>query len=169
MMSLQTRGTAMLFLNFFSCHVINGPDYSNEHMNLKTTSQKWCIYISNEINRRERERSSLQKLSKLDGVLRRGPEQYMKINRKSNNIIFALQNSSRPFVRDANSTASRVLVEYDNNIYKDDKCACICKIYCNMIYPFCMSRRMSLHSVCSIPILSLDTNSHHIEIIDTFN
>lgn len=31
-----------------------------------------------------------------------------------------------------------------------------------------MSRRMSLHSVCSIPILSLDTNSHHIEIIDTF-
>lgn len=59
MMSLQTRGTAMLFLIFFSCHVINGPDYSNEHMNLKTTSQKWCIYISNEINRRERERSSL--------------------------------------------------------------------------------------------------------------
>lgn len=56
MMSLQTRGTAMLFLIFFSCHVINGPDYSNEHMNLKTTSQKWCIYISNEINRRERER-----------------------------------------------------------------------------------------------------------------
>lgn len=55
-MSLQTRGTAMLFLIFFSCHVINGPDYSNEHMNLKTTSQKWCIYISNEINRRERER-----------------------------------------------------------------------------------------------------------------
>lgn len=55
MMSLQTRGTAMLFLNSFSCHVINGPDYSNEHMNLKTTSQKWCIYISNEINRRERE------------------------------------------------------------------------------------------------------------------
>lgn len=132
MMSLQTRGTAMLFLIFFSCHVINGPDYSNEHMNLKTTSQKWCIYISNEINRRERERSSLQKLSKLDGVLRRGPEQYMKINRKSNNIIFALYNSSRPFVRDANSTASRVLVEYDNNIYKDDKCACICKIYCNL-------------------------------------
>lgn len=56
MMSLQTRGTAMLFLNFFSCHVINGPDYSNEHMNLKTTSQKWCLYISYEINRRERER-----------------------------------------------------------------------------------------------------------------
>lgn len=138
MMSLQTRGTAMLFLIFFSCHVINGPDYSNEHMNLKTTSQKWCIYISNEINRRER--SSLQKLSKLDGVLRRGPEQYMKINRKSNNIIFALQNSSRPFVRDANSTASRVLVEYDNNIYKDDKCACICKIYC-IIHSVC-------HDVC---------------------
>lgn len=130
----------MLFLIFFSCHVINGPDYSNEHMNLKTTSQKWCIYISNEINRRERERSSLQKLSKLDGVLRRGPEQYMKINRKSNNIIFALQNSSRPFVRDANSTASRVLVEYDNNIYKDDKCACICKIYC-IIHSVC-------HDVC---------------------
>lgn len=42
------------FFDFFSCHVINGPDYSNEHMNLKTTSQKWCIYISNEINRRER-------------------------------------------------------------------------------------------------------------------
>lgn len=56
----------------------------------------------------------------------------MKINRKSNNIIFALYNSSCPFVRDANSTASRVLVEYDNNIYKDDKCACICKIYCNI-------------------------------------
>lgn len=43
------------FWFFFSCHVINGSDYSNEHMNLKTTSQKWCIYISNEINRRERE------------------------------------------------------------------------------------------------------------------
>lgn len=41
---------------FFSCHVINGPDYSNEHMNLKTTSQKLCIYISYEINRREGER-----------------------------------------------------------------------------------------------------------------
>lgn len=165
MMSLQTRGTAMLFLIFFSCHVINGPDYSNEHMNLKTTSQKWCIYISNEINRRER--SSLQKLSKLDGVLRRGPEQYMKISRKSNNIIFALQNSSRPFVRDANSTASRVWL---NTITTSTKMINV-RVYVRyiVIYPFCMSRRMSLHSVCSIPILSLDTNSHHIEIIDTFN
>lgn len=38
------------------------------------------------------------------------------------------------FGRDVNFMVFRVLVEYDNNIYKDDKCVCICKIYCNIYF-----------------------------------
>lgn len=88
----------------------------------------------------------------------------MWINCISNNFyleyfFFVQYKLSCPFVRVANCAASRFLVENDYSIFKDDKCACI-----YIVYLSCMSRRMSLYSNS---ILSFNTNSQHIKMIDT--